>query len=252
MTTLCASQPAKPGLFHPDIVSNQPKVVQRFFNYTIKEGTLLYTVASLRMQGRFGMGDKSRPNYLQMMATQILASPTGFIWKMTARGTTRLSGSDSEQWTRFWLLDLIPVARMGGEENHRRSAFGRCIAESVFWTPAAVLPCSDVQWEEVSEHVARVTVHHDGMSQSVDVTLAEDGQPVQVAFARWSNANPQKVFRLQPFGGFLSEYREFKGFRLPTHVEAGNNFGSDEYFPFFVADVTDVEFPDPRHQQSAG
>jgi hypothetical protein len=32
------------------------------------------------------------------------------------------------------------------------------------------------------------------------------------------------------------------GFRLPTHVEAGNHFGTDHYFPFFVADVRDVAF----------
>lgn len=62
--------------------------------------------------------------------------------------------------------------------------------------------------------------------------------PVQ----RWSNANPEKQHRLQPFGGYLSEFRTFDGFRLPTHVEAGNHFETDQYFPFFVADVTSVEF----------
>lgn len=43
---------------------------------------------------------------------------------------------------------------------------------------------------------------------------------------------------LQPLGGVLSGYRDFGGFRLPAHVEAGNHFGTDAYFPFFVVDVT--------------
>src|SRR6056297_3336784 len=38
-------------------------------------------------------------------------------------------------------------------------------------------------------------------------------------------------------GGYLSAFRKFAGYRLPSHVEAGNHFGTDEYFPFFVADV---------------
>ena len=29
---------------------------------------------------------------------------------------------------------------------------------------------------------------------------------------------------------------------MPTHVEAGNNFGTEEYFPFFIADVHEVVY----------
>lgn len=31
-----------------------------------------------------------------------------------------------------------------------------------------------------------------------------------------------RVYQLQPFGGYLSEFREFGGYRLPTRIEAGN------------------------------
>ena len=119
----------------------------------------------------------------------------------------------------------------------------RYVAEAVFWTPAAVLPGPGVDWKWVDNDCARLTVNHQGLSQSVDVTVAPDGQPIQVCFERWSNANPDKQHRLQPFGGHLSTFRVFAGFRLPTHVEAGNGFGTDQYFPFFVVDVTDVDFP---------
>lgn len=52
-----------------------------------------------------------------------------------------------------------------------------------------------------------------------------------------------RLLALQPFGGYLSNFREFTGFRLPTHIEAGNFFGTEKYFPFFIADVTDLRFP---------
>ena len=244
MSQLAALQPAAPDRFDYSLLERLPEPAQRYFRYTIKPGTPLCTVARISMTGRFGMGNREAPDYLEMQATQMLAVPEGFIWKMSAsRGALRVSGSDTDKWTRFWLMGLIPVARMGGDPDHTRSAFGRYVAESVFWTPAALLPGQGVKWELVDVNTARVTVRHDGMEQAVDLVVAEDGHPLQVSFDRWSNANPEKVHRLQPFGGYLSEFREFDGFLLPTSVEAGNFFATEDYFPFFIVEVTEVEFP---------
>jgi hypothetical protein len=244
MNRLASLQPAQPACFDPAMINDLPEPARRYFLYTIEPGTPLYTVANIKMAGRFGMGTKAKPNYLDMTANQTLAMPDGFVWKMHARrGPMGLSGSDSECWTRFWLMGLLPVARMGGDPDHTRSAFGRYVAEAVFWTPAAVFPGPGVDRKWVDKDCARLTVNHQGLSQSVDVTVAPDGQPIQVCFERWSNANPEKQHRLQPFGGYLSEFKEFAGFRLPTHVEAGNWFGTEQYFPFFAVNVTDIAFP---------
>jgi hypothetical protein len=243
MHQLMSMQPVQPARFDPGMTADLPEPARRYFLYTIKPGTPLYRVARISMSGRFGMGTRTNSGYIPMKATQILAMPDGFIWKMRARrGLMMLSGSDSESWTRFWLMGLLPVARMGGNPDHTRSAFGRYAAEAVFWTPAAVLPGPGVAWEQVDKDCARLIVRHQDLVQSVDVTVAPDGQPIRVCFDRWSRANPEKQYRLQPFGGYLSEFQSFEGFRLPTHVEAGNHFGTDQYFPFFVADVTEVLF----------
>lgn len=244
MQDLALRQPSQPPIFNTTMVADLPEPARRYFLYTIEAGTPLYPVAEITMRGRFGLGDKDNPNYFDFSATQVLAMPAGFVWKMHAkRGSMRLSGSDSQRWTRFWLAALIPIARLGGNPDHTRSAFGRYVAEAIFWTPAAVLPGPGVRWELLDTDCARVTVCYQGLTQSVEVTVAPDGQPTRVCFERWSNANPHKMHRLQPFGGYLSAFRQFAGYRLPTRVEAGNHFGTDEYFPFFVADVTAVEFP---------
>ncbi|MCC1492038.1 DUF6544 family protein [Cognatishimia sp. F0-27] len=244
MDRLMATQPAEPPLFSAEMVSELPEPARRFFAFAIAEGTPLLTVTRLEMQGQFGMGDRAAPNYMSMRATQVLAAPHGFVWKMSAgRGLMRMAGSDSGSWTRFWLWGLAPVARFGGTSDHTRAAFGRYVAEALFWSPASMLPGTNVTWEAVSENVARMTMHHDGLDQSVDLTVAEDGQPLHVSFLRWSDANPDKLHKLQPFGGYLSEFVDFNGFRLPTHVEAGNHFGTEDYFPFFVVNVTDITFP---------
>lgn len=82
---------------------------------------------------------------MAMTAHPALAAPGGFVWSMSAKnGLMPVSGSDAaadgESWTRFWLMNLIPVARISGTDDHRRSAFGRYVAEAAFWTPAALLP----------------------------------------------------------------------------------------------------------------
>ena len=241
---LQAGQTALGGRFHPDMVADLPDAARRFFLFSIAPGTELRRVAGIEMRGKFGMGDAADPKYLDMEAQQVLAAPDGFIWKMRAgSGLVRISGSDSHEWTRFRVLGLLPVARAGGAEDHRRSAFARLVSEALFWSPAALLPGPGVDWEEVGENSAQVTLRHDGLAQSVVLEVAEDGRPLSVSMQRGSDANPDKTFRLQPFGGTLSQFQDFEGYRLATHVEAGNFFDTDDYFPFFIADVEDIAFP---------
>ncbi len=240
---LAALQPTNPPLYDPALVVNLPEPAQRFFSFAIKPGTPLLTVAEIDMGGEFSLGTRDKPNYQPMVARQILAAPTGFVWKLRMPGFVSVSGSDTGRWTRFRILGLIPVARRGGEEDHARAAYGRYVAEAVFWTPAALLPGPGVVWEALDQNTARVTIAHSQLSQAVDIQVDPIGRPIAVYFMRWSDANPEKTYRLQPFGGHLSDFREVQGFRIPFNVEAGNMFGTDEYFAFYKARVTTVRFP---------
>jgi hypothetical protein len=242
---LAALQPTNPAMYDPVMVADLPAPARRFFNFAIKPGTPLLTVAEIDMGGEFSLGTRDNPNYQPMDARQILAAPKGFVWKLKMPGAVSVSGSDTGSWTRFRVLGLIPVARMGGDTNHARAAYGRYVAEAVFWTPAALLPAPGVVWEALDQDTARVTVTHNELSQVVDMKVDAEGRPVVVRFMRWTNANPEKEHRLQPFGGHLSDFREVQGFRIPFNVEAGNMFGTDKYFAFFKAKVTAVRFPAP-------
>ncbi len=242
---LATSQPASPALYDPVIVAGLPEPAQRFFNFAIAPDTPLLNVAEIDMEGEFSLGTQENPNYRPMDARQILAAPLGFVWKAKMSGAVPMSGSDTGSWTRFRIFDLIPVARMGGVPDHTRAAYGRYVAEAVFWTPAALLPGPGVVWEALGQDTARVTVSYNGLSQSVDLQVDAEGRPVVVQFMRWSNANPEKKHQLQPFGGILSDFREVQGFRVPFKVEAANMFGTDQHFVFFRATITDVRFLSP-------
>ncbi|WP_200382716.1 DUF6544 family protein [Thiococcus pfennigii] len=242
-TRLARLQPKDPARYDPTMVAALPEPAQRFFNFAIAPGTPLLPVVEIAMGGRFGLGPRAAPNYRAMAAHQILAAPHGFVWRMKLPGLVPVSGSDSHGWTRFRIFGLLPVARMGGDADHARSAYGRCVAEAVFWSPAAVLPRPGVVWEGVDAETARVTVSHGAFSQAVDLRIDGDGRPVAMSLLRWSDANAAKAYRWQPFGGRLSDFREVQGYRLPFEIEAGNLFGTSEYFAFYRASVIDIRFP---------
>ena len=244
---LAALQPANLMRFDPAMTADLPEPAQRFFKFAIAPGAPLWSVVEIDMSGQFSLGTKEAPNYRRMLARQILAAPHGFVWRMRLPGWVPVSGSDAgseaKSWTRFRLFGFIPVARLGGDADHLRSAYGRYVAEAVFWTPAALLPRAGAAWRGVDQNTACVTLTQGALSQAVDITVNAEGQPVAVAFMRWSNANPAKQYRLQPFGGALSDFRKAQGYRLPFRVEGGNMFGRDDYFAFFKAEVTDIRFP---------
>jgi hypothetical protein len=182
-----------------------------------------------------------------MQARQVLAPPEGLLWQAEiGRGLMRLSGSDGmvgdRSWTRFGWLGLVPLVRAGGTPDHLRAAFGRVVAEAAFWAPAALLPQAGVRWTAADDDTARALVRHRGMEQQVDLRVDARGQPVWACIPRWSNANPQGVFRLQPFGGEPGDFRTVDGYTVPFRLDGGNFFGTPAYFPFYRARLREIRF----------
>lgn len=201
--------------FDPAMIEGLPEPAQRYFLYMIEPGAPLRRAVEIEMTGEIEFGTKERPDYRPMSARQILAPPHGMVWRAKAGS---ISGSDGatpdSSWTRFWLFGLVPVVRVSRNDDHRRSAFGRVIAEAALWAPASLLPGENVTWAPLDATSARAIVRFGEFTQAVDITVAEDGRPIRSLIQRWSNENPDKVFREQPFGGDMSEFRTFGGYRL--------------------------------------
>jgi len=244
-TDLRSSTVTQGDVFDVSMVKDLPEPARKFFLYAIEPGAPIRTVVELEMTGKIGLGDSETPNYRPIKAKQILAPPSGMVWQVSAGS---LDGSDgatvNTSWTRFWLYGLLPVVRAGGDRDHCRSAFGRVVAEGLIWVPGSMLPSEFVEWQGVDERTARAIVKFGQFEQAVDIEVSEEGQPVKVTMMRWSNANGDKQYKLQPFGGYLSDFKSFDGYTLPTHVIGGNFIGTDSYFPFFYATVSSMQFVD--------
>lgn len=243
---LAAREATVPCPFSPEMIADLPEPARRYLSYSIAPGTPIRTTVELNMRGQFALGDKESHRVLPMSARQVLSPPNGFVWiPDIGSGVMRIWGSDAlvtgEAWTRFWILGLIPVARQSGTADVVRSAATRSIMEAI-WAPASLLPQNGADWEAVGESTARVTLRVGGEPMSVMMTMAADGRPLTASTVRWSNANPDGVFRWQPFGGSMLDWATFHGFTIPTRVEAGNHYGTEDYFPFFRAEIVSAQY----------
>jgi hypothetical protein len=228
-------------------IAGLPEIAQRYFRHAIAPGTPLYTVAELQMEGTFLLGDKQKFQTYEMSARQALRPPDQFVWIPKMRsGAMTIEGSDGlirgEAWTRFWLLRLVSVAHERTSPDLVRSAQFRAAVEGALWLPASLLPENGVQWEQVGANEARVTLHRFRPEVVLQLKLDEEGRVTEVVGQRWSNANRDKVFRAQPFGGTMPAEGTFQGFTIPTEVAVGNHFGTEDYLPFFQARVTKATY----------
>lgn len=242
---LIAIRADMPVRFESAMVADLPEPARRYFRFMITPGAAIGTVVEIEMDGQLSLGTKEAPRYQPMQAHQVLVPPHGFVWRLDAgHAFMRVVGSDGMEadrsWVRFWLMSLAPVVRAGGNPDHLRAAFGRVVAETAFWAPAALLPQGGTRWEAVDANIARATMPHGGMTQAVDIRVDDGGRPRWIMIQRWTDANPDKRYRIQPFGGHLSDFREVAGYRLPFRVEGGNFFGTDDYFPFYKATVKNI------------
>ena len=239
-----ARREADPPRYDPAMVAGLPEVAQRYFARAIHPGTPLHRVVRLDMAGNFILNGTPLP----MTARQILAPPAqGFVWQaQVGSGLMRFAGSDGhhhaqESWTKFWLRGMIPLARIGGTQDHASAAATRVMLEAI-WAPASLLPQFGAAWTQSGPDSAEVRFADVHAIAPMQITLDAGGNPVEVWALRWTDANPDKTHRLQPFGGRMLEMGRHQGFLIPVRVELGNMWGTPEYAPFFLATITRAEF----------
>ena len=243
---ILSNAPAAAERYDPATVAQQPEIARRYFNHAIAPGTPLATTVELEMKGTFLLGDKNNHQEIAMIARQALRPPLQFVWMPVLRsGAMVIIGSDAlaarRAWTRFWLARLIPVANERTSPDLVKSAAFRAASEAV-WLPASLLPQRGAKWEQIGADRARVTVPSAAGPIVLEMTLGPHGAVKDLSGQRWSNANLEKQFRFQPFGGTSGGEKTFGGFTIPARLNVGNHFGTDAYFPFFQVEIVAAHY----------
>jgi len=236
---------ASGGTYDTSMITDLPEPVQRYFGFTLTDGTTIPTGVKIGMTGTIAPNGGADAMPMMMSANEVIALPNGFVSCIeTQEGPRRFSGTDAlidgVSWSRFWTFAIVPVGRAGGSEDHWKASFGRMVAEAAFWSPASLLPREGIVWSAPDPSIARATVTHRGFSQSVDITLREDGAPVRVEIDRW--AERDGAFGWRPFGGTMSDFAAFGGITVPRRVEGGYDIGTPDYVPSFTAEVVALDW----------
>ena len=240
--------PGDNGIFDPSMVAGLPEIGQRYFSHAIAPGTPIRTAVQIEMRGAFLLGDKSEHQTYAMEARQILRPPSEFVWiaKLGA-GWMHISGSDAlvdgTAWTRFWLMGLVPIANAQSSADLVRSAAFRSAMEPI-WAPASLLPARGVEWEQIGPDTARLRVRSAHAPIMLEMSLPPNGAVKEIVGQRWSDANLDKKFRFQPFGGTTVREGTFAGYTIPTSLMVGNHYGTEDYLPFFQAEIVATQYLD--------
>jgi hypothetical protein len=139
------------------------------------------------------------------------------------------------------MFETIPLVQAAGGADLNLGAAARPALEAI-WAPASLLPQNGARWEQIGADTARITFGSGDAAIAMDLTLDRAGRPISMSAMRWSDVNPAKSYRLQPFGGTMEEEATFAGFTIPSVVNVGNHYGTADYFPFFRATVTGARY----------
>lgn len=238
-----AARPAAAGVADPEMLEGLPEIARRYLSRALPAGTPLSLRVELEMEGSFGTPGQERP----MRASQVLAPPEGFVWiARMGSGLVRIGGSDGYRaggpsWTRFRLLNMVPLAMTGGSPDHLRAAAARMALETV-WVPAALLPAQGALWRQTGPDSAEVSLPAIPGIEPIQLRIDAEGRVIEAWTMRWSDANPEGVFRLQPFGGRFTAWARFDGVEIPVEAEIGNFWGGPDWAPFFRARITAARF----------
>jgi hypothetical protein len=229
--------PAEP--FDRAMLVDLPEPARRWLTRAIAPGTPLWRSVELTMQGEIRLG-----RWRSFTATQVAAPPAGYIWAARASifgvpvvGFDRLSSGTGQMCWR--LLSLIPVVTAEGPDI-TRSAAGRLASEFVM-VPTTFRAAT---WRLGDRSDTAVATWRIGAEEvDVEVHVGRDGQLLDVALQRWSDAGGEP-FGYHPFGVTVEAERTFAGITIPSTVRAGWWWGTDrqEEGEFFRARITDATF----------
>ena len=229
--------------FRTEMVADMPEAARRYFLHAIAPGTPLASWVHLTMRGSFGNGEKEK--WMPMEAEEIINAQKGFVWK-AAVGKKFFPAVGADYYTQgvgkiaFSLWGIVPCLHAKSPDVSR-SALGRWVAELI-WLPSAWLCQNKIDWYEIDNNnfVASLTV--DNEIANLTFTVDDKGKLQKISLYRWGNQTAGKIYQYLPFGGECEEESTFSGLTIPTKVNVGWGFGTDNYSEFFRAKVDQAIF----------
>jgi hypothetical protein len=248
-TQIEARAPQAPMRYSAALVEDMPEIARRYFNRTFAPGARMTPVVTLEQEGRFLVPGRE----LTFANALVIDAPAGAFLRLQVidEGFPAIRGSDAmyrsagpfaqdgplASWARYWHHGIVPYSRLRGPGDHTRSAATVGIVGGLY-APAALLPQAGAVWRQVGPDQAEIRYPDLPGTSPLRLTLDRSGLVTQVATLAWSNVNPERQYRLQPFGGRIIAHGTFEGVTIPVEAEFGHDWGTAQYQPLYTVRIT--------------
>ncbi|MFS8183133.1 DUF6920 family protein [Pseudovibrio denitrificans] len=237
------AQKAQVPVWDEAALSELPKVVQRYFQFTFPNGPANISHVSMKMEGQFRRPqmDSFAPTTAEQVAaanTPALAfsATTPIIPGVWARAYDAYANAKMEMKAK--ILSTLTVVDEEETPELNSTSLRRWLLESPLY-PTALLPGGPVTWEAIDNSRARATVAMSGYSASLVATFREDGSLER--FDAEEDGDLTTSYHGSGEHVYRSEYKEVSGMMIP-HKFTIARAAKDKLMPFWDGYLTNITF----------
>lgn len=203
-------------------IAELPEPVQRYYNYAIKDKTLIINNIRLKHSGQFKPDPEKDWMNIQGEQYFSVADP-GFIW----RGKTAFSTAYDKyiEGNGSFIVKLLSLVQIVDAEGSYidEAELQRWIGENI-WFPVNFFFHNNFFWEPIDENKAELIYKSQNHKLSMLVTFSPSGQLMTMETRRFMSEDRQEVWRC-----LAREYKERGGMMIPTRIEAVWALDSGDY-----------------------
>jgi hypothetical protein len=237
--------PISPATYDKREVEDLPPPVRRYFHAAMEDGQPIVSVARIRQEGRFNLGE-TRAKWRRFTSTQVaITRRPGFDWDARIAMLPGLNVFVHDAYVagegilHVELLGLATVADLRGTPEAAKGELMRFLAESA-WYPTALLPSQGVRWDPIDDLSARASLTDGATTVSLDFRFDSEGLLVGVrAAARHRTLNGTLV--AAPWQGRFWNHEVRNGMRIPLEGEVAWELAEGTW-PYWRGRVTEIDY----------
>jgi hypothetical protein len=224
--------------FHKSQLNNLPDPVQRYFNYTLKDGQPYIIYARMKHRGLFKTGlDKDLINIKGEQYATI--EKPGFIWKGTTSIFTAYDKYIDDKGEVFVsLFSKFKILEAKGQQYDQGELL-RWLGESILY-PTNFLPDERLQWLPIDKQTAKLIFKYNEISLYFNVTFNEIGEITEMETKRYMDKD-----KMEPWIIKLSHYKDWNNMMIPSRFEVIWRVEKRDY-SYAKFHMTEIEYNKPE------